>query len=90
MRRIKDNIIASDVKRQNVTSGGWGRAAAEAKAQLADMRVRVARLKAAIKLFSEKEKNGDPWLEEYGQIGYTVTQKAGTNEKSVPAEVSAV
>jgi predicted DNA-binding WGR domain protein len=44
----------------NVVSG-WGRAKKEASAQLAEMRVRTARLKAAIKLFTEKEKDGEPW-----------------------------
>jgi hypothetical protein len=81
MRHIKDNTIQSNVNIKNVISS-WKRAKEEASVQLAEMRVHTARLKAAIKLFTEKEKAGEPWP---SSNSYTVTQKAGTERDSVPA-----
>jgi hypothetical protein len=60
LRHTQGNISESKINSKNVISG-WSRAKEEASAQLAEMRVRTARLKAAIKLFAEKEKAGEPW-----------------------------
>jgi hypothetical protein len=52
-----DNKNVSNVNNKNVISNGsWDHAIAEAKAQIADMKVRTARLKAAIKQFAENKR----------------------------------
>lgn len=60
MRHTQDNISQPNVNSKNVISF-WKQAKEEASVQLAETRVRAARLKAAIKLFTEKEKTGEPW-----------------------------
>jgi hypothetical protein len=81
LRHIKDNTSESNVN-SKVVIYSWRDAKKEATAQLAEMRVRTARLKAAIKLFTEKEKAGEPWP---GQSRHKVTQKAGTAKEAIPA-----
>jgi len=62
LRHPKDSKNASNVNSKNDISIGWDRAIAEAQSQLSEMKTRTALLKAAIKLFTEKKKNGDPWI----------------------------
>ena len=57
MSQRYDNKTVSVVNSKSVISNGaWDRAMAEAKAQIAEMKVRTARLKAAIKQFAENKR----------------------------------
>lgn len=60
MSRTNNNINISSVNSKNVISP-WMQISEEAKVQLADLKLRCAKLRAAIKLFAEKERNGEPW-----------------------------
>ena len=70
MKRTKHNTSESACNNKNVISlQEWQQALNEAKAQLPNAKVRVAKLKAAIRLFTEKLREA----------------KAGTDAKSIPA-----
>jgi hypothetical protein len=60
MSPSNNNKTFRDVNSKNVISP-WAQISKQAKVQLADLKLRSARLRAAIKLFAEKERNGEPW-----------------------------
>lgn len=60
MSPTNNNKTCRDVNSKNVISP-WMQISKEAKVQLADLKLRCAKLRAAIKLFAEKERTGEPW-----------------------------